>query len=128
MKRFALILLAGVALTGCDQIRHKIGEEVRQVEIGDSIVSDGFNSVYYHTPSDTNSLDLENNDAELYVVLTDVSSGATFKMSLGSECGTFPAPKGQRFLVKFDKSASKAKPNDVYMVPQSDQVYHYLCG
>lgn len=127
MKRLALVLLAGIALTGCDSMRHKVGEEVRQVEIGDSLVSDGWNTVVYQRESDLAPLDLDSNEAELYVNLTDVETGTVFKMGLGSECSQFPAQKGQRFLVKFDKSASKAKPNDIYMAPQSDKVMGYLC-
>lgn len=126
MKKLVLALVA-LSLAGCDRIPTKIGEEVRPVEIGDSLVSDGWNTVVYHYESDLFGLDLDNNDAELYVELIDVNTGQKFKTYLGSECGSFPAPKGQRVLIRFDRSASKAKPKDIYIAPQSSQVSNYLC-
>ena len=128
MKRIALVLLAGLALTGCDSIRQKVGEEVRQVEIGDSLVSDGWNTVVYHQESDVAGLDFDENEPELSVNLIDVETGTSFKVPVGSECNSWPAPKGSRFLVRFDRSASKAKPKDIYISPQSNQVANYICG
>ena len=127
MKRIAVVLLAGLALTACDSMRQKVGEEVRQVEIGDSLVSDGYNTVVYRNELDLAPLDLDSNEAELYVNLIDVETGSVFKMPLGSECSQFPAQKGQRFLAKFDKEASKDKPNDIYISPQSDKIQNYIC-
>lgn len=128
MKRFALLLLVGASLAGCDRIPTKIGEEVRQVEIGDSILSDGWNSVIYQRQGDEASLDFDSNEPELYVNVLDVESGQTFKVGLGSECSQFPIPKGQRFLARFDKSASKAKPNEIFFAPQSDKIYTAFCS
>lgn len=126
MKKLVLALVA-LSLAGCDRIPTKIGEEVRPVEIGDSMVSDGWNTVVYQTESDLYGLDLDNNEAELYVDLIETNTGQKFRVSLGSECNSWPAPKGERFLARFDRSASKAKPKDIYIAPQSAQVFDFLC-
>lgn len=128
MKKLVLLMLVGVSLAGCDSMTQKFGEEVRQVEIGDSILSDGYNSVVYQRQGDEAMLDFDNNDPELSVNITDVESGSVFKVSLGSECATFPLPKGQRLLARFDMSKSKAKPQDIYMAPQTAPLYTMFCS
>lgn len=128
MKRLALLLLVGASLAGCDSMTHKFGESVRQVEIGDSMVSDGYNTVVYQRESDLAPLDLDNNDVQLSVNILDVDTNQTFKVELGGQCETFPLPKGQRLLARFDMSKSKAKPNDIYMAPQTDPLYKMFCS
>lgn len=127
MKKIALVMLLGTMLAGCDSMTKKFGEQVREVEVGDSLVSDGWNTVIYQQESDVSGLDFDSSEPELYVNIQDVETGSTFKVSMGSECSQFPAPKGQRMLIRFDLSKSKAKPNDIYMAPHSDQIFKILC-
>ena len=128
MKRILAVIAVGVMLTGCDRIPQKIGEEVRQVEVGESIVSDGWHEVVYTQESDMNSLDFDENDPELYVNVKDVDTGHVFKVSLGGECGQWPLPRGERFLTRFDRFASKKYPKDITFAPQSGPVSKFLCG
>jgi hypothetical protein len=128
MKRIAVMLMLGISLGACDRIPHKIGESVRHVQVAESIVSDGWNEVVYRTESDLNRLDFSESEPTLYVNLIDVETGNVFKVDMGSECNQWPVPRGHQFLARFDRSASKAKPNDIYIAPQTYPVRKFLCG
>lgn len=120
MKRIALVLAGALLLTACGP--EHVKDEVREVEIGQTLVDDGYGPAPYVPNTEYTS-----EAPELYVELKDTATGTIFKVDLGTECSQFPFPVGQRFLAKFDISAYKEKPADLYMTPYSDKVYGFLC-
>ena len=112
MKKILVLSFACLALAGCDRIPQKIGETVREVEVGDTRVDE----------------DYDEETSELHVTITDVESGNSWDVNLGEECRQYPLPKGERFLTRFDRSAAKADPKTVYLAPQTSTVYKYLCA
>ena len=125
MKRILLLSLGCLALTACGP-KH-VRDEVRQVEIGDTIISDGWQDIVYTPNVDLSGLDYDT-EPTLYVNLTDVETGTVFKVPLGYECSQFPLPKGERFLTRFDITAYEEKPQEQYMSPYSDPVAKHLCS
>jgi hypothetical protein len=102
------VLLAFATLAACGP--KKFGEEVRQVEVGQTYVDEDM--------------------GELYVDIKDVSSGQNWKVGLGEECRQYPLPMGERFMTRFDKSRYEDKPEDknIYFSPQTTPIWNYLCG
>jgi hypothetical protein len=133
MNKIAMIAAVSLALTACGP--EHIRDEVREVETGDTIVSDGWTDVVFQGEtdpkvSDPNALALldENSDPELYVKIKDISTGEEFKVWLGYECNRFPIPKGARFLAKFDIMAYEKSPKELYIRPYSEPINKYLCS
>jgi hypothetical protein len=125
MKRILLMASAALMLAGCgtDHVR----DQVRQVEVQESIVSDGYTDIIYYPNVDLSSLD-EEYEPDLYVNIKDVDTGTVFKVPVGTECSTFPAEKGLRFLAKFDIRAYKEKPQELYLSPYSEPITKLLCS
>lgn len=112
-----------VAACGPEHVR----DEVRQVEIGNTIISDGWTDIVYTSDADFQRLDQEY-DPELYVEVIDVESGTAFKVPLGYECKQFPLPRGSRFLTRFDITAYEDKPKEEFMSPYGGPVKSHLCS
>lgn len=125
MKRIGLLSLGCLLLTACGP--EHVRDEVRQVEIGDTIISDGWQDIVYVPNVDLSGLDSES-EPSLYVNLTDIESGNVFKVYLGYECSQFPLPKGTRFLTRFDVKAYKDKPETLLISPYGDPVAKHLCS
>jgi hypothetical protein len=133
MNKVALIIAGCLALTACGP-KH-VRDEVREVETGDTIVSDGWTEVVFQGENDPKVSDPmalfvldENSDPELYLNVIDKQTGQTFKVWLGYECNRFPIPKGVRFLAKFDIKAYEDKPNELLMSPYSTPISNYFCS
>jgi hypothetical protein len=109
MKRILLIAGAALALSACDRIPQKVGEEVRGVEIADGGRVDDM-------------------AGELHVTIREIESGQSWDVNLGEECSQYPLPMGQKFLARFDKMAAKATPQNVSVEPNQQMLWNYLCG
>lgn len=109
MKRIILIALACSSLAACS-FPKKFDEQVRQVEVGQTTVDDDM--------------------GELHVDITDIESGKSWNINLGSECRQYPLPLGERFMTRFDLSKYE-QPNEdknLYIEPQTQPIWNYLCG
>jgi hypothetical protein len=125
MKKITILLAGCLALTGCGP--EHVRDEVREVQVADTIISDGYQDIVWTPGVNLNVLDDES-EPELYVNILDVATGQAFKIDLGTECSQFPLPKGQRFLARFNVLAYKEKPRELYMNPYGQPINKLLCS
>jgi hypothetical protein len=107
MKKIAFALGCTLALSACSLPEH-VRDEVLQVEVTGQNVDEDL--------------------GELHVDIFVPELNQSWNVNLGDQCGQYPLPIGEKFMTRFDITAYKDKPSELYYSPYTDKVWNYLCS